>query len=539
MRGSTAQRAEACGTVVEWSFVEVEPVAALEERARACHAQGDYRASLEAYEAAFAAYRNSGDLLAAARAARTVGWFRGWVFGEWAVYQGWVAQASALLARADDVRAEGWLRFEQARRGSDFDAQRRLYLEAIELARSTGECDLECEAIASLGMMLVFSGLVEEGMAHLDEALATICGGGVQELPVIEGCLCGLLNACERTHDVDRAQQWLGAADGVIRRGNLLAVAGYCRAHYAGILIAAGRWGDAEAELQAALDLLEDRVVLRQSAVCRLAELRLWQGRVEEAAALLAGLDDHEDAALALVRLRLARGEPAIAMELLDRLLATEELADYSEAPLRALAVESLLALGRTADAQAHSTRLSALAECQSSVAVRALAASARAQVCVASGVGDARSCWHEAISLFATARMPVEAAAARLNLAHLLAAERREVAMAEASAAFDVLDRVGAVSRADEAASLLRALGAPARTGPKRSVGLTKREEEVLALVGYGLTNVEIGARLYISPKTVEHHVSRLLAKLGMRSRTEAAAYAARTTASTRSGGE
>lgn len=66
--------------------------------------------------------------------------------------------------------------------------------------------DLECEATASLGMMLVFSGVGEEGMTHLDHALATICGGCVTELPVVEGCLCGLLNACERTHDVRRAE---------------------------------------------------------------------------------------------------------------------------------------------------------------------------------------------------------------------------------------------------------------------------------------------------------------------------------------------
>ena len=523
---------------MECSIVDAKSGIVLEDQARARHARGDYRGSLELYEAAFAAYRASGDLLAAARAARTVGWFRGWVFGEWAVYQGWAGRASALLEQAGDARAGAWVRYEQARRGSDLDEQRRLYLETIRLARSTGDVDLECDATASLGMMLVFSGLVEEGMDHLDQALAAICGGGVQELPVIEGCLCGLLHACERTHDVDRAQQWLGAADEVIRGGNLLAVAGYCRAHYAGILIAAGRWGEAEAELRTSLGLLEDRVALRQSAVCRLAELRLRQGRIEEATELLDGMDHHEDAAWALVRLRLARGEPAIAVELVDRLLSTDELADYREAPLRALAIEGLLAMDRIDDACEHSTRLTALAERQPSVAIRALAAAARAQVCMAGGDGDARACWHEAISLFGSARMPVEVATARLALAELLAVERPEVAMAEASAAFDVLDRVGAVSRADEAAALLRALGAPARTGPKRNVGLTKREEEVLALVGRGLTNAEIGARLYISPKTVEHHMSRLLAKLGMRSRTEAAAYAARSTPSTRSGG-
>jgi tetratricopeptide (TPR) repeat protein len=258
--GSDRRRQEDRGGI---ALVTVDGVSVLEDRARSLHAQGDYRGSLGAYQEAFAAYRDAGELIAAARAARTVGWFRGWVFGEWAVYQGWTAQASALLEQAHDARAEGWLRHEQARRGADLDEQRRLYLEAIELGRSTGDGDLECDAMASLGMMLVFSGLVEEGMAYLDRTLAAICGGGVRELPVIEGCLCGLLNACERTHDVDRAQQWLGAADEVIRRGNLLAVAGYCRAHYGGILISAGRWEEAESELLIAIDVLEARVALR------------------------------------------------------------------------------------------------------------------------------------------------------------------------------------------------------------------------------------------------------------------------------------
>jgi DNA-binding CsgD family transcriptional regulator len=56
----------------------------------------------------------------------------------------------------------------------------------------------------------------------------------------------------------------------------------------------------------------------------------------------------------------------------------------------------------------------------------------------------------------------------------------------------------------------------------------ISGREAEVLSLVGERLTNAEIGARLFISPKTAEHHVSRVLAKLGVRSRTEAAGVAA-----------
>jgi DNA-binding NarL/FixJ family response regulator len=57
----------------------------------------------------------------------------------------------------------------------------------------------------------------------------------------------------------------------------------------------------------------------------------------------------------------------------------------------------------------------------------------------------------------------------------------------------------------------------------------LTARELEVLALVAEGLRNADIAQRLFISAKTVEHHVSAILSKLGARTRSEAARAAAR----------
>ncbi|MCK1819444.1 response regulator transcription factor [Streptomyces sp. XM83C] len=61
----------------------------------------------------------------------------------------------------------------------------------------------------------------------------------------------------------------------------------------------------------------------------------------------------------------------------------------------------------------------------------------------------------------------------------------------------------------------------------PPVLAGLTEREREILALIGDGLTNRQIGQRLYLAEKTVKNHISRLLAKLGVERRVQAAVIA------------
>jgi DNA-binding NarL/FixJ family response regulator len=123
-----------------------------------------------------------------------------------------------------------------------------------------------------------------------------------------------------------------------------------------------------------------------------------------------------------------------------------------------------------------------------------------------------------------------MELARSRLELARVLHADRPDVAIAEARSALETFGMLEAARDADAAAALLRSLGV--RTASPRPLDgvLTKREEEVLDLIGAGLSNPEIADRLFISRKTVEHHVGNILSKLGLRSRSEAAAHAART---------
>lgn len=130
---------------------------------------------------------------------------------------------------------------------------------------------------------------------------------------------------------------------------------------------------------------------------------------------------------------------------------------------------------------------------------------------------------------MFASARLPAEAAAARVELARVISVDLPSAAIAELEAAHRTFEELGARRSADRAAALLRELGGPNKPGPKRRTELTRREDDVLELLALGLSNAEIGARLFISPKTAEHHVGRILSKLGMRSRAEAAAHAAR----------
>ncbi|HET8575579.1 MAG TPA: hypothetical protein VFO18_00665 [Methylomirabilota bacterium] len=344
---ATARRA------FELAVIEGESGEALEGLAEALYLEREYATSAACYERAFSAYRSERQTMAAGRAARTLAWITGNVLGDWAVRSGWLARARTLLEEAgEDGPEHGWVQIIKAFSEPDAQVRESLLREAIAIGRRFGDPDIEFLALAYLGGLLVMTDRVEEGMVLSDEALAAACAGDVTELATVDEIFCGLLWACELVNDVPRADQWMRAAAERMQRSNV--VAAFCRAHYGGILTAAGRWREAEAELvEAARHFDRGMSGRRAAAIIRLADLRVRQGRLEEAAQLLKGFEQHPDVVPTLAALHLARRDTALARDLLERATAgsDDEVPTVGETsmvgPLLALLVDVHLEEGK------------------------------------------------------------------------------------------------------------------------------------------------------------------------------------------------
>jgi ATP/maltotriose-dependent transcriptional regulator MalT len=433
--------------------------------------------------------------------------------------------------------------------------------EAIELARAVGNREAEAIALNALGTSLGSSGRVDEGVERLRESLEI---AREEELEMEEGGawinISDVLNLAGRTADaLEAASQGLETTHTRDWRTN-----DWLRLSVAEFNFHLGDWAAAEEAIPP-----ESR---RQTGGTRLywqtcrAQLALGRGDTDSATEAIAVL---ADATAALTEPQFVGMHGVLSAELsrrAGRLDAARAVVDdaidriefCSEDVVR---IAALAATGLRVEGDAgQDARDRREEDAQRVVRQRADALLERARLAAESGwvVEDAQlataeaeharaverdpaALWRVAAERWDALARPYDAAYARWRLAEALVAARdRDRATAAAGEALAAARRLGSAWLVEEIESLAaRArlqLGdrAPAARGggrdePDDPFGLTARERDVLVLVAAGATNREIGERLHMAEKTASVHVSRILAKLNVRSRTEAAAVAHR----------
>jgi DNA-binding CsgD family transcriptional regulator len=403
------------------------------------------------------------------------------------------------------------------------------------VARRVGDPSLEAKALADLGTAQVSRAFVAEGMTLLDEAMAMVLSGDASSPFASIEVVCNLLSSCARVGDLGRADEWTRAADRHLGLGideGPAFLYAHCRSNLGLILCDVGRWDDAEVTLRLASSRSAHAGPRTEGQVsAALAELWVLQGRLNDAERLLAGRHSHQDCILPLAALRLSRRaypEAAAVARHGLRLMGDDRL---RSARLLAICVEAELARGDIQQASLDAEELTALTADHPLPVLRARAELARGRVAEIRGdAAGASTAYQRGLRILADNEWPLLRAELHLALARLLADTDLPAAITEARDAHLIYERLGSPT-ATESASLLNSLGVPATARPRRAdatAALTRRETQVLDLLRDGLSNADIANRQHNSVRTIEHHVSAILAKLGLRSRAEAAAYAA-----------
>jgi LuxR family maltose regulon positive regulatory protein len=445
----------------------------------------DRDAVRDARERAYRLYRACDDDTGAARMATWMASDALDFDGAVAVANGWLRRAHRLLDGRPASPEHGWLAFHEgylARTGGDDETARAHGVVTAGLGRRFGVVDLEMLGLALEGAALVAATRVPEDMDRLDEATALALEGEAAVPIASAWTCCFLVTACTAVLDFERASAWCDRiAEFADRHGSRYMLA-FCRAEYGEVDLWRGRWDEAEALLEAsAADFAASRPALSGGPLRVLAELRRRQGRATDAEALLDRLGDAPGAQLCRARLALDRGDAEGAIALLERRL--RQATGLARAPLLELLARAQTARRALDDADA---------------AVAALRAIARQ-----AGTPAMRACADRAEGLLALTRGERDRGRRLLE---------------------DAADRFAAAGGAHEAAQTRLALAARSRGGP-----ITPREQDVLRLLTEGLTNQQIAERLVISEHTVHRHVTNILRKLDLPSRSAAAAHAVR----------
>jgi len=443
---------------------------------------------------------------------------------------------------------------------------------ALEIARAAGARREEGSILSTMCAALSYSGALEAGIEYGNEAMRI--ARERNDIEEITRAYVNLGETLDWAGRIEEAAELAGqGALSAIEQG-IGPLAALLASDQALRLLRLGRWDDADAALATAIDAAISGVTAGAALAGR-ALLDVLRGRLDEAVDSLEEAERSQENALgsmwtgplAITRAEVSlwRGRPADGRDaivaMLDRVEPADEDAFYLT-PVLAVgaraAADLAVAARATGDAQGEreagafaatlAERARHLVRPEAFPAGRcppeALLNVATTQAEHARAVGDgAAAAWRDVAARWDAFGAPYATAYARWRLAEAILADggARPDAQATLAAAHAVAYRLRARPLAAELEALatrarlsLHSGAAPAAApvdgdGAAERVGLTARELEVLRLVAAGETNRSIGQALYISEKTVSVHISRILAKLDVRGRVEAAGLAIR----------
>lgn len=479
---------------------------------------GHGRQSMQLSEQAFNRLMSAGEVRNAAMKAVEVAlqWFNG---GDLTIARVWLNRARRLNDRDPDdqilayvLYVDSLVAIDEGR--NEVAAERAAELhEVSQRINSPGFNALCCTAS---GVSMIPFARTSEAFAQLDEAMMPVLA---DQVPVdwAGDIYCAVIYECHRLADFSRMRTWFEAME-QWRTGPQVSASWYgttCEFHKMDLHSATKDLRQVEERLINALTAMGDFPATAGKGYYELGEIRRRQGNIDGARTAFAKARDlNRDPQPGEALLRCQLGETAAAASDL-RIGLDSEHDPINRVRLLPGAVEIALTRDRVDEADRYCAELEAAAEKFDSPGFRAWALQARGEVLVKQGREA------EALPLLHDALRRYRATQCRYEMAQVYDV------MSQARLACG--DTTGAESDAASAESIYQQLGAHSSRMDNTEApgGLTKREVKVLARIAAGASNREVAKRLFISEKTVGRHLANIYVKLGVSSRTAAAAWA------------
>jgi DNA-binding CsgD family transcriptional regulator len=475
----------------------------LERRSYECYLTHDIPGAIEARQGALDEHRAAGDLRRQGDAHRWLSRLT-WFAGDNAAAEDQARRAVELLERLEPgpELAMAYSNMAQLRMlASDQRGASTWGARALELAERLGETEIVVHALNNIGTAELESGM-PGGVAKLERSLELALEAGLEEHVARAYTNLGTGSVAMRAYAM--GDRHLDAGIAYCAEHDLTSWGAYMLGWRARSELDQGRWDDAAATASGVLAAHDIPAPTRITPLAVRGCLRARRGDPAPWAAL------DEALVLALGTGEVQRVAPVAAARAEARWLAGESEAIAAETDA-ALALEQT---HRWAGGELYLWRRRA-------GLVDAFEHDAVAEPFRLELAGN----WAAAAERWTAMGCPYEAALA-LGHADDDAAQRRGLAELQRLGAHPAARRVARILRERGARDVSRGPRAATRQNP---AGLTARELEVVALVAEGLRNAEIARRLFLSEKTVAHHVSAILRKLGVTTRSQAGAEAAR----------